>query len=83
MKTVDYSVNMKLSPRYEAELKILLSKLKSASFADEFRYAFKDFGRRFCCIFVKKNSFSDEFCWHVKHLAKLSNNIEILKNKFN
>jgi len=74
---------MKLSPRYEAEPQLLLSKLKSASFSDEFRYAFKNFERRFCCIFVKNNSFTDEFCWHIKDLVLLSNNIEILNNKIN
>lgn len=83
MNIVNYSVNVKLSPRYEAELQLLLSKLKSESFADEFRYSFKNFQRRFCCIFVKNNSFTEEFCWHIKDLVLLSNNIEILKNRFN
>lgn len=75
MNSINYSVNIKLSRRYKYELNIILSKLKSESFADEIKYAFKYFGRSFCCIFIKEDSFSEEFCWHVKYLSMLANDV--------
>lgn len=83
MNIVNCSVKMKLSHSYETELQLLISKLRVASFADEFRYSFECFGRHFRCMFVKNDSCSDEFCWHVKHLATLANNVDILENEFN
>jgi len=77
MKIVNCSGNMEIP----AELKALLSKLESASFADECRYKLSNYGRRFCCIFIRAEQYSKEGCWHVKDLSKLMDNISILEDQ--
>jgi len=77
MKIVNYSEITKMPDALET----LLSKLKSASFADECRYRIADYGRRFCCIFVKDEQYSKEYSCHVKYLSTLVNDISILEGK--
>ena len=62
MIIVNSSVNVKISTEYQTDLELLLSKLELASFADECRYEIKNFGRRFCCIFVTNGQYSKEYC---------------------
>lgn len=77
MKIVNCSGDVKTT----AGLDALLSRLESASFADECRYELRDYGRRFCCIFIRNEQYSKECCWHVKHLFTLANDISILESK--
>jgi hypothetical protein len=77
MNIVNCSENVKNPP----VLVVLLSKLESASFADECRYEIRNFGRHICCIFVRNGIDSKEYFWSRKDLSMFSDDICILENK--
>lgn len=74
-------INCTLNVKSPLIVQVFLSKIESASFADECRYELRNFGRHFCCVFVSNGIDLKEYSWSRKDLSILAEDMSILENE--